>query len=150
MSQSTPDRPFYPTGEIDRIEAALAGDRPAMVPAAQPTSVGRYQIIERIGEGGMGCVYRAQQRVPIERIVALKLIKTGFDSPQVVRRFESERQALAWMDHPNIAKVLDAGADPISGRPYFVMEYVSGVPITHYCDEHRLNNRQRLDLFLQV
>jgi non-specific serine/threonine protein kinase/serine/threonine-protein kinase len=130
----------YRTSELDRIGAAIGATPGAESP---PQQLGRYRILERIGDGGMGSVYRAEQRSPIERIVALKLIKLGLDSPEVVRRFESERQALAWMDHPNIAKVLDAGAEPVTGRPYFVMDYVAGLPITRYCDEHRLNNRQR-------
>ena len=149
MSDSTPDiPPSYNTADLDRVAGALAGNAVATGP--HPRAIGRYDILERIGEGGMGSVYRAQQRIPIERIVALKLIKAGLDSPQVVRRFESERQALAWMDHPHIARVFDAGTDAVSGRPYFVMEYVSGAPITGYCDEHRLSNRRRLELFLQV
>src|SRR5258707_578422 len=106
----------YRTGDLDRLDAALSA---GIVGAADPQSIGRYVIVERVGEGGMGSVYRAEQRSPIERTVALKLIKLGLDSPEVIRRFESERQALAWMDHPNIAKVLDAGTDAVSGRPYF-------------------------------
>jgi serine/threonine protein kinase len=149
---SSPPSPHYRTSNLDRLDAALQDD-----PTASGTSdahalrsIGRYRILERIGEGGMGAVYRAEQRSPFERIVALKLIRPGWDTPEIIRRFESERQALAWMDHPNIAKVLDAGADPVSGRPYFVMEYVPGLPITKFCDEHRLTNRQRLELFVQV
>jgi serine/threonine protein kinase len=137
----------YATTDLGRVDHALADDR---LPDAHPKMIGRYRIIERIGEGGMGLVFRAQQEAPIERTVALKLIKLGLGSPEAVRRFESERQALAWMDHPNIAKVLDAGADPFTGQPYFVMDFVTGRPITDYCDQHRMNNRQRLELFLQV
>jgi serine/threonine protein kinase len=111
--------------------------------------IGNYRLIQKLGEGGMGEVYEAEQSAPIRRRVALKIIKWGLDTKQVVARFESERQALALMNHPNIAKVFDAGATE-TGRPYFVMEYVKGVPITEYCDTHRLNNRQRLDLFIQV
>ena len=110
---------------------------------------GVYRIVRLLGEGGMGTVYLAEQRQPISRLVALKVIKLGMDTREVIARFESERQALALMDHPNIAKVLDAGATP-QGRPYFVMEYVPGVPITEYCDQNRLSNRQRLELFSQV
>src|SRR5437762_14223477 len=121
MKDSTPDIPQYDSGELDRIQSALVSDSVATAPVQHPQSIGRYQILERIGEGGMGCVYRAQQRAPIERTVALKLIRAGLDSPQVIHRFESERQALALMDHPHIAKLCDAGADPVSGRPYFVM-----------------------------
>jgi tetratricopeptide (TPR) repeat protein len=98
----------------------------------------------------MGTVYKAEQTVPIQRIVALKLIKPGMDSREIVSRFESERQALAWMDHPNVARVLDAGADSITGRPFFVMEYVPGEPITNFCDNHKLTIGQRLLLFVQV
>ena len=104
---------------------------------------GRYKLVEEIGEGGMGCVWMAQQTAPVKRLVALKVIKPGMDSRQVLARFEQERQALALMDHPNIAKVLDAGTTA-TGRPYFVMELVKGVPLTRYCDEHRLTPRQRL------
>lgn len=110
---------------------------------------GRYKLIEPIGEGGMGAVWMAQQTEPVKRLVAVKLIKDGMDSGQIIARFEAERQALALMDHPNIARVLDAGTAP-DGRPYFVMELVKGVPITRYCDEHRLTPRQRLELFIPV
>jgi tetratricopeptide (TPR) repeat protein/serine/threonine protein kinase len=110
---------------------------------------GRYKLVEAIGEGGMGTVYLAQQTEPVKRLVALKVIKPGMDSRQVIARFEAERQALALMDHPNIARVLDAGTTE-SGRPYFVMELVKGVPLTKYCDEHRLTPRQRLELFVPV
>jgi serine/threonine protein kinase len=142
--------PNYRTSDLNRLDAALQDDVHLASAHDEGRIIGRYRILERIGEGGMGAVYRAEQRSPIERTVALKLIRHGWDSPEIIRRFESERQALAWMDHPNIAKVLDAGADPVSGRPYFVMEYVQGLPITKFCDEHRLTNRQRLELFLQI
>src|SRR4029077_18308880 len=112
------------------------------------TVIGPYKLIESIGEGGMGTVWMAQQQEPVKRLVAVKLIKAGMDSRQVIARFEAERQALALMDHPNIARVLDGGA--IAGRPYFVMDLVKGVPITRYCDEHRLTPRQRLELFVSV
>src|SRR5262249_20026582 len=108
-----------------------------------------YQLLEPIGEGGMGSVWMAQQHVPVKRLVAVKLIKAGMDSQQVIARFEAERQALALMDHPNIARVLDAGTTG-AGRPYLVMDLVKGVPITRYCDEHRLTPRQRLELFVPV
>ena len=111
--------------------------------------IGPYRLIEKVGEGGMGEVCLAEQREPVRREVALKIIKRGMDTGQVVARFEAERQALALMDHPDIAKVLDAGATR-GGRPYFVMEYVRGVPITEYCDRERLTTRQRLALFLEV
>src|SRR5262249_7676020 len=106
-------------------------------PLAGSVIAGRYKLVEEIGEGGMGTVWMAQQAEPIKRAVAVKLIKAGMDSKQVLARFEAERQALALMDHPNIARVLDGGATE-SGRPFFVMELVKGVPITKYCDEHRL------------
>ena len=111
--------------------------------------IGPYHLLERIGEGGMGEVWLAEQRKPVRRRVALKLVKAGMDTREVVLRFESERQALALMDHPAIAKVFDAGSTP-EGRPYFVMEYVAGIPITAYCDKHKLTTRQRMELFIQV
>jgi WD40 repeat protein/tetratricopeptide (TPR) repeat protein len=110
---------------------------------------GRYKLVQQLGEGGMGTVYLAQQTEPVRRLVALKVIKPGMDSQQVITRFEAERQALALMDHPHIARVLDGGTTD-SGRPYFVMELVKGIPITKYCDEHRLTPRQRLELFVPV
>src|SRR5262249_29432759 len=103
----------------------------------------------RLGEGGMGRVYVAEQAQPVKRRVALKIIKGGMDSARVIARFEAERQALALMDHPNIARVFDGGATE-TGRPYFVMELVQGVPITGYCDEARLPVRERLGLFVDV
>ena len=111
--------------------------------------IGSYHLLQIIGEGGMGQVWLAEQKEPVRRRVALKLIKVGMDTREVVARFQSERQALALMDHPAIAKVFDAGSTS-EGRPYFVMEYVSGLPITTYCDQHKLNLRQRLELFIQV
>ena len=113
------------------------------------TVIGRYKLLEQIGEGGFGVVYMADQTKPISRRVALKIIKLGMDTKSVIARFEAERQALAMMDHPNIAKVLDAGATE-TGRPYFVMELVTGVSITEYCDKNELNMRERLALFIQV
>jgi tetratricopeptide (TPR) repeat protein len=110
------------------------------------TVIGRYKLLELIGEGGFGAVYMAEQEAPIRRKVALKIIKLGMDTKHVIARFEAERQALALMDHPNIARVLDAGATD-TGRPYFVMELVKGIPITHYCDQNHLSTRQRLELF---
>lgn len=111
--------------------------------------IGSYHLLQQIGHGGMGEVWLADQKQPVRRRVALKLIKAGMDTREVVARFQSERQALALMDHPAIAKVFDAGSTP-QGRPYFVMEYVTGIPITQYCDKHRLNMRQRLELFVAV
>jgi eukaryotic-like serine/threonine-protein kinase len=113
------------------------------------TVIGPYHLLQRIGEGGMGGVWLAEQKQPVRRRVAIKLIKAGMDTREVVARFESERQALALMDHPAIAKVFDAGSTP-EGRPYFVMEYVAGLPITDYCDKHKLSPRQRLELFILV
>jgi serine/threonine protein kinase len=140
-------------GTVDEEPAPGTPGEPAPEPrpAEQPGTVlaGRYKLLEPIGEGGMGSVWMAQQTEPVKRLVAVKLIKPGMDSRQVLARFEVERQALALMDHPNIAKVLDAGAAP-DGRPFFVMELVKGVPITKYCDEHRLTPRQRLETFVPV
>ncbi len=113
------------------------------------TMVGRYKLLQLIGEGGFGVVYMAEQQEPIRRKVALKIIKLGMDTKQVIARFEAERQALAIMDHPNIARVFDAGATD-TGRPYFVMELVKGVPVTEYCDKNNLDTRQRLELFIDV
>jgi serine/threonine protein kinase/WD40 repeat protein len=121
----------------------------ARVTAGSGTQIGPYRLLEPIGEGGMGTVWMAQQTEPVKRLVALKLIKAGMDSEQVVARFEAERQALALMDHPNIARVLDGGTTG-AGQPYFVMDLVRGVPITRYCDEHRLTPRQRMELFVPV
>ena len=112
-------------------------------------TLGRYKLMERLGEGGCGVVYVAEQSVPVRRRVALKVIKLGMDTKQVVARFEAERQALAMMDHPNIAKVLDAGTTDL-GRPYFVMELVRGIRITDYCDQNQLSTNERLDLFIKV
>jgi len=113
------------------------------------TVIGRYKLLQKIGEGGMGVVYMAEQREPVVRKVALKIIKLGMDTRQVIARFEAERQALALMDHPNIARALDGGATD-SGRPFFVMELVRGIPITRYCDENALPPNERLKLFVQV
>jgi serine/threonine protein kinase len=139
-----------PAAEAATTEVFPDSDGQDSSPDAAPGAVlGPYKLVERLGEGGMGTVWMAQQQKPVRRLVAVKLIKAGMDSRQVVARFEAERQALALMDHPNIARVLDAGATD-SGRPYFVMDLVKGVPITHYCDEHRLTLRQRLELFVSV
>jgi serine/threonine protein kinase/Leucine-rich repeat (LRR) protein len=113
------------------------------------TQIGPYKLLQQIGEGGMGVVYMAEQQKPVRRRVALKIIKPGMDSRQVIARFEAERQALAMMDHPNIARVLDAGCTE-SGRPYFAMELVQGIPITQFCDDKQLNTLERLELFIQV
>jgi len=113
------------------------------------STIGRYRLLEKIGEGGFGAVWAAEQKEPVKRRVALKIIKLGMDTKQVVARFEAERQALALMDHPNIAKVLDAGATE-TGRPYFVMELVKGIQITKYCNQERLDTNARLGLFIKV
>src|SRR5207249_1261378 len=108
------------------VDEPSVAERPGAV-------IGPYKVLQRLGEGGMGTVYLAEQTQPVQRKVALKVVKAGLDSAHVVARFEQERQALAVMDHPNIARVLDAGATD-AGRPYFVMELVKGIPITRYCD----------------
>jgi tetratricopeptide (TPR) repeat protein len=118
-------------------------------PEGPGTMIGPYKLIEPIGEGGMGSVWMAQQTSPVKRLVAVKLIKAGMDTGQVIARFEAERQALALMDHANIARVLDGGTTS-GGRPYFVMDLVKGVPITRYCDEHHLTLRERVELFIPV
>src|SRR5438067_3333611 len=125
----------------------FTGAASTAVPAG--TVIGRYKLHEQIGEGGFGVVFMAEQTHPVRRKVALKVLKPGMDTRQVVARFEAERQALAIMDHPNIAKVLDGGATPW-GRPYFVMDLVKGVPVTDYCDQNHLTPRQRLGLFADV
>lgn len=144
------ERLLHAHEEMGAIHAERPND-----PADAPTSdnlglqIGPYELIEQIGEGGMGTVWMAQQTEPVKRLVAVKLIKPGMDSKQVIARFEAERQALALMDHPNIARVLDGGTTE-GGRPYFVMDLVKGVPITKYCDENHLTPRQRLELFIPV
>ncbi|HEX7618469.1 MAG TPA: serine/threonine-protein kinase, partial [Verrucomicrobiae bacterium] len=124
--------------------------RPAAMPTEKPGDrIGHYKLLQQIGEGGCGVVYMAEQEEPVHRRVALKVIKLGMDTKSVIARFEAERQALALMEHPNIAKVLDAGATD-TGRPYFVMELVRGIKITDYCDQNDLSTKERLDLFIQV
>src|SRR5262249_33728728 len=118
-------------------------------PLVEHARIGAYQLLERLGEGGMGEVWLAEQQQPIRRRVALKIIKAGMDTREVVARFESERQALAMMDHPAIARVLDAGSTP-EGRPYFVMEYVPGLSITEHCDTKQLSTTERLELLAEV
>ena len=134
--------PFIPTLQT----APMTGGASASMSAGQ---IGPYRLLRVLGEGGMGQVWLAEQKTPIQRTVALKVIKAGMDTRAVVARFESERQALALMDHPNIAQVFEASSTP-EGRPYFVMEYVQGLPITEYCDKHRLSMKDRLQLFMQV
>ncbi len=141
-----------PGAEGSPIEAEVPGPaiRMAVTPSEKAGShIGRYKLLQQIGEGGCGVVYMAEQQEPVRRRVALKVIKLGMDTKSVIARFEAERQALALMDHPNIAKVLDAGATE-TGRPYFVMELVRGVKITDFCDDHNLATEERLDLFIQV
>ncbi|WP_442505480.1 protein kinase domain-containing protein [Novipirellula sp. SH528] len=129
--------------EIQRPEAKAASSQ------LMPGTIGRYKLLQKIAEGGMGAVYMAEQRDPVTRRVALKLIKSGSDSKQVIARFEAERQALAMMDHPNIARIFDAGATP-EGLPFFVMELVKGIPLTEYCDRHQLSVEERIKLFVPV
>src|SRR2546422_347272 len=142
-----------------RVEELLASDRRPEAPASagctrgasdqgaeMGSRIAHYKLLQKIGEGGCGVVYMAEQEEPVRRRVALKIIKAGMDTRSVIARFEAERQALALMDHPNIARVLDAGTTE-SGRPYFVMELVRGIRITQYCDENNLTTRARLDLF---
>ncbi|MGH7176174.1 MAG: protein kinase domain-containing protein, partial [Tepidisphaeraceae bacterium] len=144
----TPDTPSAPTA-VPYHSAQVENVAAAVREMAHPTNIGPYHILELIGEGGMGLVYKAQQREPIHRTVALKIIKLGMDTRQVIARFESERQALALMNHPNVARVLDAGATD-RGRPYFVMEFVQGEAITTFADRQKLTVRQRLELFIQA
>ncbi len=136
--ETPPHQSGLPLSDRDLAPCENPGDR-----------IGHYTLVERLGEGGSCVVYRAEQAEPVRRQVALKLIKTGMDTRQVVARFEVERQVLALMDHPHIAKVFDAGVTA-TGRPYFVMELVRGIPITQFCDEHRMPLKQRLELFMQV
>jgi WD40 repeat protein/serine/threonine protein kinase len=137
---------FFLEGERAVHSAVRASETPAEQPGER---IGRYKLLEKIGEGGCGVVYMAEQQEPVRRRVALKVIKLGMDTRNVIARFEAERQALAMMDHPNIAKVFDAGATE-TGRPFFVMELVRGIRITQYCEENELPIQDRLELFLQV
>ncbi|MEA3186350.1 MAG: eukaryotic-like serine/threonine-protein kinase, partial [Chthoniobacter sp.] len=146
------------TGAAARNEGSLGNSKvspemqslfDALKPEEQGDHIGPYKLVEQLGEGGFGVVWRAEQEVPVRREVALKVLKVGMDTRQIIARVEQERQALAMMDHPSIAKVFDAGATPF-GRPFFVMELVRGIPITDYCDQWRLSTRQRLQLFVQV
>ena len=133
-----PDAP----SDFDLTRTSAISSRPSV-------RFGSYRLLQRLGEGGMGEVWLAQQVEPVQRQVALKVVKAGMDSAHVVARFEAERQTLALMDHPTIAKVFDAGTTP-EGRPYFAMDYVRGEPITAYCDRQRLSVRERLELFIQL
>ena len=138
--ESPPDSAVKATIKLDMSEAP---------DEAVGQTLGRYKLMERVGEGGCGVVYVAEQTVPVRRRVALKVIKLGMDTKAVVARFEAERQALAMMDHPNIAKVLDAGTTE-TGRPFFVMELVRGIRITDYCDQNNLSTKERLELFIKI
>src|SRR5688572_29372475 len=140
-----------PGAEMETVgESAAAAAKRAGRPAhREPEQIGPYRILEKLGEGGMGVVYKAEQKQPVRRLVALKVIKLGMDTREVIARFEAERQALALMSHPNVAKIYEAGMTP-EGRPFFAMEFVAGVPLTRYCDESRLTTRERLELFILV
>src|SRR5262245_11307729 len=133
------------------FDSSIDADAPTITAtaAAGDDDFGRYQILRVLGEGGMGTVYLAEQREPIRRQVALKVVKLGMDTSQVLARFAHERQALAMMDHPNVARILDAGATP-KGRPYFGMESIPGEAITEHCDGRRMTIGERLELFLAV
>jgi tetratricopeptide (TPR) repeat protein len=145
MSAEEPVNPTYAAGPDQATDVTQAISPEETAGAV----IGRYHLLQKIGEGGMGEVWLAEQKEPVRRRVAVKLIKSGMNSRELIARFQSERQALALMDHPAIAKVLDAGSTP-QGTPYFVMEFVSGIPITDYCDTHRLSTRDRLELFMHV
>src|SRR6185436_2166077 len=154
LSQSAGDffQDCAPALEPEAADAArvLSAAESALEPEIPETKcIGPYKLLQKLGEGGYGVVYMAEQEEPIRRRVALKIIKLGMDTKNVIARFEAERQALALMDHPNIARVLDAGATE-TGRPYFVMELVYGVKITDYCDQNRVSMRERLELFVEV
>jgi N-acetylmuramoyl-L-alanine amidase len=153
-----PDEPLdsatAPAPRDDRATVAAETQLPGEAPAAHVTEqpaqfIGRYRLVKQLGKGGFGMVWQAEQTEPIQREVALKIIKPGMDSAEIIARFEAERQTLALMDHPHIAAVLDAGTTE-SGRPYFVMELVKGTPITEYCDARQLTIRQRIELFIPV
>lgn len=144
LSDEEPAAPVAPSGSASADDVP-----PASIIEQTGARIGRYRLLERIGEGGCGVVYLAEQQEPVRRRVALKIIRLGMDTERVVARFELERQALALMNHPNVARVLDAGATE-TGRPYFVMELVEGAPITDYCDRLRLEVRERLRLFIEV
>jgi serine/threonine protein kinase len=153
MSEGRPPSPSPSSSSDVTLDSPSPLGQPPAAPgttsAAEPDTIGPFRILERIGEGGMGVIYKAEQRTPVRRTVALKVIKLGMDTKEVLARFEAERQALAFMSHPNIARVLDAGMTD-AGRPFFAMEFVPGVPLTAYCEQNRLATRQRLELFVQV
>jgi serine/threonine protein kinase/WD40 repeat protein len=146
MSAVSPD----PLSSSQETEAAPPENLSQVRPAhKQPEQIGPFRILEKIGEGGMGIVYKAEQREPVRRIVALKVIKLGMDTKEVVARFEAERQALAMLAHPNVARVFEAGMTE-NGRPYFAMEHVPGIPLTQYCHEHQFTTKERLDIFIPI
>jgi serine/threonine protein kinase len=150
VSPSYADVLFANALELEGDQTVTTGPRPGARGGEQPGQlIGRYTLVEVLGEGGFGSVWRAEQSEPVARQVALKIIKLGMDSREIITRFEQERQALAMMDHPHIAKIFDAGVTD-AGRPYFVMELVHGEPMTTYCDCNRLTIRHRLELFIQV
>ena len=146
-AKSAVTRAAAPTSDIDSTADMPA--RPAPLSAHDPQQIGPYRVLEKIGEGGMGVIYKAEQRHPVRRVVALKVIKLGMDTRQVIARFEAERQALATLSHPNVARVLDAAVTD-TGRPYFAMEFVAGIQLTDYCDSRKLTVRQRLELFIPI
>lgn len=146
---SSDDQPTDKTVELHDVEAQHDDATQELAVYAIDQQIGPYRILEKLGEGGMGTVYLAEQRAPVRRRVALKIIKPGMDTGQVIARFEAERQALAMMDHPNIARVFDGGVTE-HGRPYFAMENVKGVPLTEYCDDSKLSVRERLKLFIPI
>ena len=144
------ERPSTDFLEDNPVESSgLLMDGEELIAEGPGDVIGNYRLIEKIGEGGFGVVYRAEQSAPVRREVALKIVKPGMDTRQVLGRFEAEKQALAMMDHAHIAKVHDAGSTE-RGRPYFVMELVDGIPITKFCDRERLATRERLALFMEV
>src|SRR5439155_15441629 len=142
---------FFKTGEArsDQEPQDASRVQPELAAEQAGSFIGHYKLLEKLGEGGLGIVYRAEQSEPVKRQVALKIIKLGMDTREAIQRFAAERQALAMMEHPNIAAVYDAGATP-TGRPFFVMELVRGNPITTYCDAQGLSIAQRLQLFIEV
>jgi serine/threonine protein kinase len=149
MQDHSKDTVATPPADATGQTQEVSTPRPSRPGHDDPEQIGPYRILEKIGEGGMGVVYKAEQRDSMRRLVALKVIKLGMDTREVVARFEAERQALALMSHPNVAKVFEAGATD-HGRPYFAMEFVPGIPLTDYCDQNNLTTRQRLDLFIPV
>ena len=143
------NRCWRPMIESDLLSKQSVAGAFIIADVQAPKSIGPYQLIRKLGEGGMGQVWLAEQTAPVRRQVALKLIRAGMFDEQLLQRFQSERQSLAMMDHPAIAKVFEAGSTP-DGQPYLVMEYVPGLPITEYCDQKKLTIRERLELFIKA